>query len=80
MTQRETNERDALIAPPGAAPSDADAGTHVIRKMRRQLVGAVLIAAISVAAAVGSILGQGIAYRQMRAIETIAQRCGGSTR
>ncbi len=48
----------------------------VVRRMRRQLLSAVIVAAVSLATAAGSILGQGIAYRQMRAIEQIAQRCG----
>ena len=42
------------------------------KSMRRKVAGAILIAAISTGAALASCAGQGIAYRQMRAIESLA--------
>lgn len=50
----------------------AEAARASAQRSRRQLIGAVAIAALSVGAAVSSMLGQGISYRQMRATESIA--------
>lgn len=61
--------------PGWAGPATPGAG-----RMRRQLIIAVVVAIVSSTAAIGSIAGQGIAYRQMRAIERISEqiseRCG----
>lgn len=42
---------------------------------RGRLLTLVLSIVVAVATAVGAVVGQGIAYRQMRAIEDIAKRC-----
>lgn len=46
------------------------------RQASGQVIVAILIAGLSIGTAISSILGQGIAYRQMRAIEDMASRCG----
>ena len=43
------------------------------RRLRRQLLWAVAVALLTTGAAVGSIVGQGVSYRQMRAIESISE-------
>lgn len=59
-----------------ASPFDEHAETAAFaRSLRKKMIGAVLIAAISTGAAVMSCAGQGIAYRQMKAIETFVDRC-----
>ncbi len=65
------SDREQTVNAPGVVvterPQDA------LRRARRQLLSAIIVAVLSTAAAVGSILGQGIAYRQMRATESIAR-------
>ncbi len=43
------------------------------RRLRRQLLWALVAAVLTTGAAVGSIVGQGISYRQMRALESISE-------
>jgi hypothetical protein len=50
------------------------------RAQSRQLLTAIAIGALTTAATIGSILGQGISYRQMRAIESIAESIARNTR
>lgn len=73
-------QHDPLFpSPPLAEPSAADEHAETkafARSMRKKMIGAMLIAAVSTGAAFMSCAGQGIAYKQMRAIESIAQRCG----
>jgi hypothetical protein len=67
----ETEDRDP-VADPGA-PTLANPSLR--RGRRVQIAATVGGAALAIAAAVSGILGQGIQYRQMRAIEAIAHRC-----
>ena len=69
--QGRASDREQTVNAPGVVvterPQDA------LRRARCQLLSAIIVAVLSTAAAVGSILGQGIAYRQMRATESIAR-------
>jgi hypothetical protein len=64
------------LTPGLEAGSSASQDKAFARSMRRKMYTAILIAVISTGATVMSCAGQGISYRQMRAIDKIAsERC-----
>lgn len=64
-------------AVPGELPPDALAAIQrEQRAFRRKLIISIVVAAVSALASVAAIGGQLINYRQMRALERIADTCG----
>lgn len=65
---------------PGATEAQSVELRQALRRNHLRLAGAALVAILSIAAAVSSILGQGISYRQMQALESIARSLEGCAR